>query len=294
MEQSLNEPVRTVADIIAASYEGLTRSEKRLADTIRENYPVSGLGSITTLAENADVSTPTVARMVQKLGFKGYGEFQARLHQELEATLSNPIAKHDRLARNVPETHILNRFGEAAIDNMRRTLSQLDQATFAGAAELLSDLDRAVYFVGGRITGSLAGYFFTHMQVIRPKTTLMSSNSSSWPQHMLNMAKGDVLVIFDIRRYEQDMAVLARVAKENGLEIILFTDQWASPVAKFARHTFRVNIEVPSAWDSSIVTLFVVEALIEAVQSKSWDKTRERISVLEGLFEQSRLFRKPG
>ena len=37
-----------------------------------------------------------------------------------------------------------------------------------------------------------------------------------------------------------------------------------------------------------------IEALIEAVQSKSWDKTRERISVLEGLFEQSRLFRKPG
>ena len=122
-----------------------------------------------------------------KLGFKGYGEFQGRLHQELEATLSNPIAKHDRLARNVPETHILNRFGEAAIDNMRRTLSQLDQATFSGAAELLSDLDRAVYFVGGRITGALASYFFTHMQVIRPKTTLMSSNSSSWPQHMLNM-----------------------------------------------------------------------------------------------------------
>ncbi|AMM84012.1 RpiR family transcriptional regulator [Martelella sp. AD-3] len=285
---------RTVAEIIAGRYGELTRSEKRLADTISENYPVSGLGSITTLAENADVSTPTVARMVQKLGFRGYAEFQARLHQELEATLSNPIAKHDRLARNVPDTHILNRFGEAAMDNMRRTLSQLDQETFGGAAALLSDLDRAVYFVGGRITGAIAGYFYTHMQVIRPKTTLMSSNSGSWPQHMLNMASGDVLVIFDIRRYEQDMATLARVAGENGVEIILFTDQWASPVTKFARHTFRVSIEVPSAWDSSVVTLFVVEALIEAVQAKSWDKTRQRISQLEGLFEQSRLFRRPG
>jgi len=290
----LTDGSRTVAEIIAGRYGELTRSEKRLADTISENYPVSGLGSITTLAENADVSTPTVARMVQKLGFRGYAEFQARLHQELEATLSNPIAKHDRLARNVPDTHILNRFGEAAMDNMRRTLSQLDQETFGGAAALLSDLDRAVYFVGGRITGAIAGYFYTHMQVIRPKTTLMSSNSGSWPQHMLNMASGDVLVIFDIRRYEQDMATLARVAGENGVEIILFTDQWASPVTKFARHTFRVSIEVPSAWDSSVVTLFVVEALIEAVQAKSWDKTRQRISQLEGLFEQSRLFRRPG
>ena len=42
-----------------------------------------------------------------------------------------------------------------------------------------------------------------------------------------------------------------------------------------------------------MVTLFVVEALIEAVQSSSWDETRERMNTLEGLFEQARLFRKP-
>ncbi len=39
--------------------------------------------------------------------------------------------------------------------------------------------------------------------------------------------------------------------------------------------------------------LFVIEALIEAVQSSSWAETRERIHTLEGLFEQARLFRKP-
>lgn len=131
------------------------------------------------------------------------------------------------------------------------------------------------------------------MQVIRPKTTLMSSNSSAWPQYMLNMSAGDVLVIFDIRRYEHDMTTLAEVAKANGVQIILFTDQWTSPVARHALHTFRVKIEAPSAWDSSVVTLFVVEALIEAVQSGTWDETKERMNALEGLFEQTRLFRRP-
>ncbi|MCJ8518460.1 DNA-binding MurR/RpiR family transcriptional regulator [Pseudorhizobium tarimense] len=283
---------RTVSDAIRTRYDDLTRAERQLADRILENYPVSGLGSITAIAENAGVSTPTVARMVQKLGFKGYPEFQSRLHHELEETISNPIAKHDRWALNAPGTHILNRFADAITANLRETLSDLDTKTFEDAAALLGDRDRSIYFVGGRITCALAEYFFTHMQVIRPKTTLISTNSSSWPQHVLNMNRGDVLVIFDIRRYEQEMATLAEVAKSSGIVIILMTDVWGSPVAQHARHIFRVRIEAPSAWDSSVVTLFVVEALIEAVQSCAWDKTRQRMNSLEELFERSRLFRR--
>lgn len=284
---------KTVLDAIHARFEELTRAERKLAESLLDNYPVSGLGSITTIAENAGVSTPTVARMVQKLGYKGYADFQSNLHQELEASLSNPIAKHDRWASNAPGTHILNRFADAVMNNMRQTLSGLDTATFDSVVALLSDRRRSLHFVGGRITGALAEYFFTHMQVIRPKSALMSSNTSSWPQHVLNMNAGDVLVIFDIRRYEADMATLAQVAGANGVEIILFTDPWTSPVARHARHVFKVEIEAPSAWDSSVVTLFVVEALIEAVQSSAWMETRERIHTLEGLFEQARLFRKP-
>ncbi|KQZ54665.1 RpiR family transcriptional regulator [Rhizobium sp. Root149] len=288
----MTSPSHTVLEVIRQRYDGLTPAEKRLADSLLENYPVSGLGSITATADNAGVSTPTVARMVQKLGYKGYPEFQAHLHVELEATISNPITKHDRWASGAPTAHILNRFAEAITDNLRETLSTMDVATFDAAAALLRDDKRSVYFVGGRITGALAEYFFTHMQVIRPRATLISTNRSSWPQYLLNMSEGDVIVIFDIRRYEQELATLAETAAANGVVIILFTDVWASPVARHAQHVFKVRIEAPSAWDSSVVTLFTVEALIEAVQSATWEKTRERMNSLETLFERSRLFRR--
>lgn len=283
----------TVSDVISARFDALTRAEKQLAGSLLDNYPVSGLGSITTVAENAGVSTPTVVRMVQKLGFRGFPDFQARLHQELEATLSNPIAKHDRWAANAPGTHILNRFADAIMSNLRQTLSQVETAEFDGAAALVADRNRNVYIVGGRITKALADYLFTHLQVVRPGVTQVASNPSSWPHYVLNMAEGDVLVIFDIRRYEQEMETLGRIARERGVEIVLFTDQWASPVAKVARSIFRVHIEAPSAWDSAVVTLFIVEALIETVQTTRWNETRDRMKELEELFAASRLFRKP-
>jgi DNA-binding MurR/RpiR family transcriptional regulator len=283
----------TVSDVINAHFAVLTRAEKQLAATLLDNYPVSGLGSITTVAENAGVSTPTVARMVQKIGFRGFPDFQSRLHQELEATISNPISKHDRWAANAPGTHILNRFADATMNNLRETLAQLETAEFDGAAAMIADRKRNIYLVGGRITRALADYFFTHLQVIRSGVTQIASNSSSWPHYVLDMKKGDVLIMFDIRRYEQEMETLSRIARERGVEIILFTDQWSSPIAKSARRVFRIQIEAPSAWDSSVVTLFAVEALIEAVQSSIWDETRDRMKTLEGLFDSTRLFRKP-
>jgi len=284
----------TVSDVINANFAALTRAEKRLAETLLDNYPVSGLGSITTVAENAGVSTPTVARMVQKLGFRGFPDFQSRLHQELEATISNPIAKHDRWAASAPGTHILNRFADAIMGNMRQTLSQIEPVEFDQAAALVADRKRNVYLVGGRITRSMADYLFTHLQVIRTGITQIAANPSSWPHYILDMKQGDVLILFDIRRYEQEMETLARSARNRGVEIILFTDQWGSPVAKSASKVFRAQIEAPSAWDSSVMLLFLLEALIEAVQSSNWDETRDRMRTLEGLFDSTRIFRKPG
>lgn len=294
MSSGVSHVLKTVSDIITAGYESMTRAEKQLANSLLDNYPVSGLGSITTVAEAAGVSTPTVVRMVQKLGFKGFTEFQTRLHHELEETISNPITKHERMAPNAPGAHILNRFADAVTNNMRQSLGAIDPAEFDATAKLIGDRKRNVYLAGGRITGALAEYFFTHLQVIRPGVTRMSTSPSSWPHYVLNMNKGDVLILFDIRRYERELEALARTAADNDVEIILFTDAWGSPIGKHARHCFRLSIEVPSAWDSSVVTLLLVEALIEGVQSAHWDKTRERMSMLENLFESTPLFRRMG
>lgn len=282
----------TVAQRIRARFEELTRAERQLASSLLSNYPVSGLGSITIVADAADVSTPTVVRMARKLGYAGFPDMQAALRTELEATISNPIAKHDRWSGAAPDTHMLNRFADAAMQNMRLTTSQIDPASFDAVAELLADPTRAVHVVGGRITRAIADYFFTHMQVIRSNVTLLASNSNTWPHFLLNMQPGDVLILFDIRRYENDILRLAEMAKERGVVLVLFTDHWGSPVTLLADHAFAAHIEAPSAWDSTLVITFIVEALIAAIQNITWETSRERMSDLEKLFDRTRQFRK--
>ena len=49
-------------------FDAMTRAERQLASHILRNFPVAALGSITALARTAEVSTPTVVRLVQKIG----------------------------------------------------------------------------------------------------------------------------------------------------------------------------------------------------------------------------------
>ena len=81
----------TISDRIQNKLDDLTRAERQLALSILENYPASGLGPLSALAKDAKVSVPTVARMVQKLGFQGYPEFQTELRKELKARVKAPL-----------------------------------------------------------------------------------------------------------------------------------------------------------------------------------------------------------
>jgi DNA-binding MurR/RpiR family transcriptional regulator len=282
----------TAQETINKIYDSLTRAERQLAGVILENYPMSGMGSITRLAEKASVSTPTVARMVQKLGYSGFPEFQDALRQEVEARFSNPIAKHESWAQSAPEAHILNRFTDAVMANIRQTLANIDSEQFDALTALLADEKRALYITGGRITHALSEYLHLHMQVIRARVRHIRGTSNAWPHDLLDMSEGDVVLIYDIRRYENSTLRLAEIAKARGAKIALITDQWQSPISHYADVSLKCRIEAPSAWDSTIAMMLLSETLIAAVQEARWDQTESRMHTLEDMFDQTKIFRK--
>lgn len=282
----------TISDRIQNQLDDLTRAERQLAHSILENYPASGLGTLSALAKDAEVSVPTVARMVQKLGFNGYPEFQAELREELKAKAKDPIEKHNTWAGGAPSEHILNRFTDAVMDNIRHTLGQIDPKDFDAACAFCADTDHHLYIVGGRVTHTLAEYLFLHMQVIRPQITHIQSTSNAWPHYLLDVKEGDVFVIFDMRRYENNTLKLAEMAHAKGAKLILFTDQWRSPVHHLADISFSSRIVAPSAWDSAATPLLLVETMISAVQNLTWGDTKDRMEALEDMFDQTKLFRK--
>jgi DNA-binding MurR/RpiR family transcriptional regulator len=273
----------TIAEKLRLKSAELTAAERKLTAALLANYPVAGLSSITTFARTARVSTPSVLRLAKKLGFTGFPAFQAALRAELSARLQNPIAKHERWAAAAPDTHILNRFAAAAMENLGSSLKLMNHRDFDRVAALLADRKRNVHLAGGRITGALAAYLFTHLDLTRPGVSLLPAATENWAQRLLDISKGDIVLIFDIRRYDARLLEFAASATERGAKVVLITDQWISPIARLAVFTLPLRIEAPSSWDSNIVPLFVAETLIAAIVNLSWPETQARIRALEKL-----------
>ncbi|MEX3017929.1 MurR/RpiR family transcriptional regulator [Gymnodinialimonas hymeniacidonis] len=278
-----------IRDLIRERQADLTASERRLTALLLDESLVVGLQSITRLAENAEVSTPTVVRLARKLGFGGFPDFQNAIREEIAARMKEPLAKLDPELGSERRDHIISRFARAMSKNINSTIDRLDTEEFDQVVSLLSDANRKVSVLGGRISRSNAHYFFNHLQIIRPGVTLMDSSPSVWPQALLDMDAQTVLVVFDIRRYEKELDRLAAQVAAQGGTVVLFTDQWGSPIERNAAHCFRTMVEVPSSWDSTLAINFLLEAMVAAIQAACG--STDRLRALEDIIGDSRIFR---
>jgi len=285
-------PPDTPETRLRAAMPDLTRAERQLAAHMLGNYPVAVLGSVASVARGAGVSGPTVVRLVQKLGYSGYPDFQAQLREEVGEKLASPIAKHEKWASRGNPGHVLDAFAARVIANASATLSQIDHAGFDAVADLLADRERRVAMLGGRLTHPVAEYFATTLRVTRGEVSLWSNLPNSWPPALLDMRPGDVLVAFDIRRYETSVLHIVEMARAQGAEVVLITDRWISPAAAHAQHILPCHIEAPSAWDSITSLVMLAEALLAGVQNRSWDETSDRLRRMEELYARAQLFRR--
>ena len=130
---------------------------------------------------------------------------------------------------------------------------------------------------------ALARYMAAHLTIIRPNVFHLDGQESMWRDRLIDMGKRDVLLIFDIRRYQDSLLRFAEKAHQRGVRIILFTDQWLSPIARFARHVIAGRTAVPSPWDSSAALFVVTETLIAAVTRQLEVESARRLREMEDL-----------
>ncbi len=270
-----------VAERIAERIDAMPAGERRAAQTLIANYPVIGLKTVAEFSQAAGVSSPTILRFVARLGFQHYPDFQSALQEELAAQLQSPATR--TTLPNAIKDSAVSPLLEATLDNMRETFRHLSDAQLDEIASRLLDRRGHVYLIGGRFTDPLARYMAAHLAIIRPNVFHLAGQESIWRDRLIDMGKRDILLIFDIRRYQESLIRLAELAHGRGAQIVLFTDQWLSPVARFARHVVAGRTAVPSAWDSSASLFVATEAVIAAVTRQSETDTAHRLQEMERL-----------
>ena len=133
----------SLAELVRDTLTDLTRSERRVAQTLLANYPLQGLETVAQFAEQAGVSAPSVLRFVARIGFASYADFQRRLKEEVEARLQSPLAKTESATADADlrgQPH--QAFAQAVADNVLGTFRHLPADELEAVAALIADGNR--------------------------------------------------------------------------------------------------------------------------------------------------------
>ena len=205
----------SVAELIADRIDAMPAGERRAAQTLIANYPLIGLKTVADFSQQAGVSSPTILRFVARLGFQNYPEFQSALQDELAAQLQSPLSRAEpAVGRGAASSRPMV---EATLENIRETFRHVSEKQIADIVALLANraprpscrrpLHRSDRPLHGRASRPSSG----------PTSSISPGQESNWRDRLIDMGKRDVLVIFDIRRYQDSLVRFAEKAHQRGV-----------------------------------------------------------------------------
>ncbi len=271
-----------IKDTLTRSDLSLTRSEAKIVQVLLADYPLSGLGTASSLARRAGTSDPTVARLVVKLGFSGFPELQGRLLAEVEAGLRSPLlmmeAKRMAAGDSAAQAYL-----QSAAGQIEATALGAQPALYQQAAEAVMGAKGRVLLLGGRFSRHVAGMLGGYLRQFRPNVIDLGALSVEHVDLLADLGKRDLLVVFDYRRYQTDVVRFAEQAAGRGVGTVLFTDLWLSPIASFADLALVAPIEVASPYDTLAPAVLQIEALVAQTLALAGTALRSRVERIEAI-----------
>ena len=154
-------------------------------------------------------------------------------------------------------------------------------SAWAATRLFLTDPRNEVLCLGGRFSRFLAGILQRCLHHLREGTRLLDGTAADLVDEIASLGKRHVLVVFDYRRYQTDVVRFASEARARGVHVILFTDQWASPIAGFADVVITTPTATASPFDTLVTPLLQAEAVAVGVAERLGADWRSRAALLE-------------
>jgi DNA-binding MurR/RpiR family transcriptional regulator len=264
----------------------LTGAERRICNVLLADYPAAGLGAVSEFARAARTSHPTVLRFVTKLGFASYGDFQQAIRGEVVDRFQTLPERYEGFRKARSGAAESDDYVAAVLGNLERAAQMASAAQVRKVARVLADERRAVYLSGSGFTYPVAAWFFNYWKQLRPAVHYVDAAARPFT-YLLDLHRRDVVVLFQMPRYERDMLAFGREVVRHGSTLVLITDSPTSTLAGMATYTFASPIRVPSVFDSYLGSVLQLELITASMIQQLGDRYRDRAARLESLIPDS-------
>ena len=274
----------TLTERMNTAYGGMTESERKISDFLCQSPGEIAVMTGKELAARSGVSTATVSRLFQRLGYASYEEAR-RAARDFRAS-GSLLHLFDTGARDSPEPErlIARHLAEEA-RAMEQSLSMLNPATTREIATALAEA-RRVWCVGFRNSHVLAEYAGTLLSAVRPDVVMLAHGGRSLAERVAAIGPGDVALVFGMRRRMAHFRPLMQAINDSGAQTVLLADRSLRLPAPLARWILVCAIETAQPIDSFAGPFAIIRLLALQTLRCRDAASREMLGRIEGLHRQ--------
>ena len=267
---------KTIEQRIRSGYGDMRKSEQRAADYILDHLNHVRELSLDRLANEAEVSQPTVIRMLKALGFKGYREFRDQLLREYARDEEGegrttplygyPLHKGERL-EDIPRnmTAMTERM-------LQETLKNFSVKTYKQIVEVLKHAQIIDIY-------SVENSEVTAQDFVAKLLYLGFSCRHFGDHYYQRIAAGsltseDVAVGISYSRSSKDTVDVMKTAKKAGATTIVLTNFKDSPISRYADYlicTSQEQLFYGDAIFSRASQLLIVDMIYMGIIASDYD-----------------------
>ena len=272
---------------IESSLDRLSRSERKVAAFVLGDASGVLSMSIARLAQEADVSEPTVNRFCRTFLATGFPDFKLKLAQSLA---SGPTLTTAMVSGNDAMPAIFSKLTDKAIRSVQDLKATIDVSTLERAVDLFCQA-RQVAFFGMGASGSVARdaqhkFFRFNVPVVAYEDGLMQR------MHASAMKTGDLAVVISHTGRTRAMVEAATFAREAGASVLAIT-RTETPLSRVATLTVSVdvdeNTELYIPMMSRLMQLLVLDVLVTGVAQKRGADFQPHLSKIKQALDGTRL-----
>ncbi len=279
-----NRPI--LVEITTAMPE-LRKSERKVAEYVLAAPEHVMHMRIVDLAQEAQVSEPTIVRFCRAIGCNGFQEFKVRIAQEM--AIANNIGQFAIVADDSIDD-ICQKIADTTIQRLHQVKAHLQSQQVAAAVKALSQA-RRVEFYGFGASGAVAidaQHKFFRLQV----ATAAYSDPHMQATSAVTLGQEDVVVAISQSGRTKDLLHSVQLAQQHGAQVISLApaNTYLSTHADLPIH---INISEDTAqftpMTSRIAHLMVIDMLAVAVTQRRGPEFAAHLNAIKRSIHSLRL-----
>jgi len=242
-------------------YEHLSPGYRRIADFLLKDYQQAAFMTAAEVGRASAVDTTLVVRFAQRLGYPGFPELIDEIQDDVKRDLRGVYAPAE--GDDSPMGILRSSLAQDR-NNLEYMLLHMDEETFAGAVEALSNATR-IYITGEANVIYIGEALATRLAVLGYDAHILPTEPAGQAAIAAIFRPTDVVVGFGATLMSPSVGAILRVARKAGIPTIGIVGSYTNPAASAAKYTLLAPTLTSGLMPSWTAMAAVAHALSQAV-----------------------------